>query len=256
MLISSLQNDQVKALVKLYQKSSYRRQTGLFVVEGEKEVRFAIEGAFECVALYLKEGHKLPNGWNSANYKVYYLSDKVYQKVAYRFKTESIIGVFKMNYLSLIDLVPEPGGIYVLLDRVDKPGNIGAILRSCDALGINGLICLEGDLYNPNTIRSSVGCLFHVPAYASNWHEVVLWTNKNHLNLYISHLEAELDFEECNYNYPALLVVGSESKGVRPEWEAQRHTKIKIPMKGKNDSLNVSVAAALLLHQIGKRQWE
>ena len=252
MLISSPQNDKIKSLIKLYQKSSFRNETGLFVVEGQKEVKFAINGGFHCEEIFFKEGYTTPDLWADSASRINILTKKVFSKVAYRFKTEGIVGVFRQQKTALSEFVPRPNDVFIILDQIEKPGNIGAILRTCDALGINGLINLGGDLYSPNTIRSSVGCLFHIPTSSPTWSEVVDWILINRINVYVSHMDADKFYDHCHYQFPAALVVGSEAKGVGIEWNEIQHEKIKIRMKGVNDSLNVSVAAALLLNQISK----
>ncbi len=251
MLITSIHNPKIKTLIKLYRKSSYRNQTQSFVVEGAKEIAFALESDFICNEIFIKEGGPIVPEWEEKGLEVIQIAEPTYKKVAYRYKTEESIGVFKMKAYALEKLELKTDQVIIILDQIEKPGNIGAILRTCDALGVKGMIlCDGGDLYNPNTIRSSVGCVFHVPVYQASFNELLKWLTKNQVHTYVSHLKADTYFDQVKYQFPAAIVVGNESNGVRPDWKNHGHQLVKIPMKGINDSLNVSVAAALLLNQM------
>ena len=251
MIITSLSNPIIKHLTKLSRKSRYRRKTQRFLVEGKKEIQFALEGGYECHDMYCKEGED-EFEWIPKEISPTELSKKVYEHISYRSGTESFLAEFLIKPNDLVNWDSAGSKVYVILDEVEKPGNIGAILRTCDALGISGLIlCGGGDPYSPNTIRSSVGCVFHVPIVTVEYSEIRNWLIDRKMHVYISHLdEHSLNFQKVKYKKPAVLILGSEAFGIRHDWDFPDAMKIKIPMYGKNDSLNVSVAAALLLVEI------
>ena len=251
MIITSLSNPMIKHLTKLSRKSRYRRKVQRFLVEGKKEIQFALEGGYVCHSIYLKEGENECE-WIPEEIPLTVLGKKVYDQISYRSGTESFLGEFLIMPNTLKNWNCDSDDVFVILDKVEKPGNIGAILRTCDALGISGLIlCGGGDVYSPNTIRSSVGCIFHIPVVSVEYTEIREWLIDQEIHIYISHLKKNsLNFKDVVYEKPAALVLGSEASGISQDWNFQDAKFIKIPMQGKNDSLNVSVAAALLIMEI------
>ena len=158
-MIESFQNDKIKNITKLITDNRFRKKSGVFVVEGQQENERAQKYDFEAVEFFICETifkGQTPEG------KIHFVNDKVYEKIAYRGSSEGIIGVYKAKENHLNTFKPKENSTVIIVEGVEKPGNLGAILRSCEAFGIDALIVADGktDFYNPNVIRSSVGCLF------------------------------------------------------------------------------------------------
>ena len=166
MLIESLQNEKIKNLTRLITDNRFRKKSGTFVVEGQQEnamaanFGFDVQEYFICESIYSED---FPKG------KINLVSEKVYEKIAYRGSSEGIIGVYKTKYSKLNTFVPQENSSVIIVESIEKPGNLGAILRSCEAFGIEALIITDPkvDFYNPNVIRSSVGCLFGMKVFQS-----------------------------------------------------------------------------------------
>ena len=168
MEITSLQNERIKHLVQLQQKSSLRRQEELFVVEGQRELFHCINAGYEVKAVFVdSRKENVLQGVDCKETEILEVSQKVYEKIAYRESTEGVVAVVKARKYTLHDLSKVKGDnpLYVVIESVEKPGNLGAILRSADAAGIDGVIVCDPltDLYNPNLIRASIGAIFTVP---------------------------------------------------------------------------------------------
>lgn len=251
--ITSVQNSRIKNLVAL-QKPRNRRESGLFVIEGVRELKQAISGGYEIVSLFycdeiagenplladLSDGTEMNN-----------VSKRVYEAVTYRGSTEGILGVSKMKYLDLSCLKLHGNPLLLVIESPEKPGNLGAILRTADAAGITGVIVCDSktDIYNPNVIRSSLGCLFTVNIAVTDSSAAIDWLKNNGLGIHVTSPEAPRLYYETDYRIPSAIVMGSESSGISGKWRMQADSIIKIPMKGKVDSMNLSVAAAIIVFE-------
>lgn len=267
--ISSLQNSRVKRLVALQQKSSERRKSGLFVVEGCRELQHCIEAGLEidtifcCEPLLTEEGrtlldnlysnNNLPflNGRGSGGAVVIGVSPAVYSKIAYRGTTEGIIAQVKSRNLLLEDLRLPESPLIIILESVEKPGNLGAILRSADAGGADAVIVCDPltDLYNPNLIRSSIGGIFSVPCVACSTDECIAFLKGKGIQILTAQLQDSHLYYDTDMTCPTAIVMGTEATGLTTPWRKAADAHIRIPMLGKLDSLNVSVSAAILLYE-------
>ena len=171
--ITSSQNPKVKRVTLLQQKSSERRRSGLFVVEGQREIEHCIEAGYEVDSLFvcqqlLSDGNREFYTPDLPSDAVYVVTPQVYEKMAYRGSTEGLLAVVRSRQKSLGDLHLSDNPLIVVLERVEKPGNLGAVLRSADAAQADAVIVCDPltDLYNPNLIRSSIGAIFTVPCVA------------------------------------------------------------------------------------------
>jgi len=157
--------------------------------------------------------------------------------------------------MQLSDLKLPKNPLLLVMESIEKPGNIGAILRTCDAAKIDAVILAnpKTDLYNPNIIRSSVGCLFTNQIATGTTHEIIDFLKQNKINSYGATLQNSNSYHEINYTTPTALVVGTEATGLTQVWRDNSTKNIIIPMQGEIDSMNVSVAAAILIFE-AKRQ--
>ena len=249
--ISSLQNQKVKQLVLLQQKSSERRQSDLFVVEGLRELRhcvskgYKIESLFFCKALLTESVDDL-----MAEQK-YEVTPQVYEKMAYRGSSEGVIAVMHMKHLTLEDLKLKEHPLLVVLESVEKPGNLGAVLRSADAAGADAVIVCDPltDLYNPNLIRASIGALFTVPTVAVDSAECIKFLKARGIRILTAQLQDSELYYDTDMRCGTAIVMGTEATGLTNQWREAADAHIRIPMCGRLDSLNVSVSAAILLFE-------
>jgi TrmH family RNA methyltransferase len=255
--ITSIQNPYIKSLVQLQEKAKARKQSGTFLIEGKREIELALKGNYEidtilfCNELSLQSFN--PSIFQSKEYIE--ISKDIYQKLAYRDTTEGILAVARTKNLSLSDLKLPKNPLILVLESIEKPGNIGAMLRTADAANIDAVILAnpKSDLYNPNIVRSSVGCLFTNQIASGTTEEVIAFLKEKNINFYSATLQNSNEYYKVDYSTPTALVVGTEATGLTQPWRDESTQNIIIPMQGAIDSMNVSVAAAILLFE-AKRQ--
>ena len=243
--ITSLQNPKIKDIISLETKSRERRARGLFVVEGRREVSRALASGFEPVEMFFcgEEGEFA--GVDCSKYEV---SPQVYSKIAYREGTEGIVAVFSARNPRLEDLKPGDNPLIMVLESVEKPGNLGAALRSADAAGVDAVLVCDPltDIYNPNVIRASLGAVFSVPAVECSSQEAADWLKHNDIRILTAQLQDSELYYDIDMKRPTAIVFGTEDKGLTDFWRERSDARIRIPMAGLMDSLNVSVSAAIL----------
>ncbi len=252
MLLSSLQNPSVKNLVKL-SKARERKAQNLFVVEGARELSLALAGDYSIQEVYvcreLFQNTRYPNVLDTiVNDRIIEITPQVFEKVSYRKSSDGLIALLqpKLHTLSNIQLSETP--FVIILESVEKPGNLGAILRTADAAAVDAVIVCDPhtDIYNPNVIRSSVGALFTVQTAVCTSEEAMEWLHKHSIASYAADLEAAEWYQDIDYRCPSAIVMGTEAEGLTSSWLNYATKRIKIPMRGKIDSLNVSVSTAVL----------
>jgi TrmH family RNA methyltransferase len=258
--ITSAQNTYIKSLIQLQEKAKARKQSGTFLIEGMREIELAIRGNYILeTLLFVPEVINNLQIFKSPNLQIELIeiTKEVYQKLAYRDTTEGIIAVAKIKSTQLSDLKLPKNPLIVVMEAIEKPGNIGAMLRTCDAANVDAVIIAnpKTDLYNPNTIRSSVGCLFTNQIAMASTEETIAFLHKNNIAFYSATLQNSISYHTQDYTQPTALVVGTEATGLSQPWRDQAKQNIIIPMQGEIDSLNVSVAAAILIFE-AKRQRE
>lgn len=256
--ISSPQNPLIKSLVQLQEKAKARRQSGTFLIEGQREVMLARKGGYEIeTALFLPEmlTEQQVKELAGRQTELIEISKEVYQKLAYRDSTEGLIAVAKSKNLSLNELELGDNPLILVMEAPEKPGNIGALLRTADAANLDAVIIAnpKSDMYNPNIVRSSVGCLFTNQIATGTTEEVIAFLNAKNISIYCATLQDSTYYHTQNYTIPTALVVGTEATGLTDEWRNASTKNIIIPMQGEIDSMNVSVAAAILIFE-AKRQ--
>lgn len=255
--ITSPQNPFIKSLVQLQEKAKARKQSGTFLIEGQREIELAVKGGYELeTVLFCPE--LTGNSFDFSAYKAFDLieiSREVYQKLAYRDTTEGILAVAKTKSLLLSDLVLPENPLILVMEAIEKPGNIGAMLRTCDAAAIDAVIIAnpKTDLYNPNIVRSSVGCLFTNKIAIGSTEDVISFLNKKNITIFGATLQNSQFYYLQDYTTASALVVGTEATGLSQAWRENNSRNIIIPMQGEIDSMNVSVASAILIFE-AKRQ--
>lgn len=245
--ITSLKNPKIKDLLTLSEKSRERRERGLFVVEGQREVSRALAAGYEAETLFVCEEF-LREPLAAAPDKVFPVTKAVYERIAYRGGTEGIVAVLRARERSLEELTLRENPLILVLESVEKPGNIGAVLRSADAAGVDAVLVCDPltDLYNPNLIRASLGALFSVPTLCCTSQEAATWLKRHGITILTAQLQDSELYYDTDMTRGTALVMGTEDRGLSPFWREQADAHIRIPMAGMMDSLNVSVSAAIL----------
>ena len=284
--VTSAQNPKIKHLLQLQEKSKLRREEGVFVVEGRRELEhclgagFRVQTVFVCpeiagdVASILRAEaienriapsisdcctQSLQTAWFSptsatpdcGNAAIIEVPEALYRKIAYRESTEGIVAEVTCKERRLEDLRLPENPLIVVLEAVEKPGNLGAVLRSADASGADAVIICDPltDLYNPNLIRASIGAIFTVPTVAAPSAEVIPWLKAHGIRILTAQLQDSEWYYDTSMTGPTALVMGTESTGLTQPWRNAADAHIRIPMLGRLDSLNVSVSAAILLFE-------
>lgn len=253
--ITSVQNPFIKSLIQLQEKAKARKQSGSFLIEGMREIELAIKGNYEIETILFLPELVSNNQITKLTDNPIEITKEVYQKLAYRDTTEGILAVAKTKSLQLADLKLSENPLILVMEAIEKPGNIGAVLRTCDAAKIDAVIIAnpKTDLYNPNIVRSSVGCLFTNQIATGSTEEVIDYLMRKNINFYSATLQNSTSYHTQNYTLPTALVVGTEASGLSELWRKKATQNIIIPMQGEIDSMNVSVAAAILIFE-AKRQ--
>jgi RNA methyltransferase, TrmH family len=256
--ISSAQNPLIKQLVTLTEKSRERRKSGLFIIEGEREISLAKKGGYRlkqllfCAEIFTGKITDL----TTETTEIIQISEEVYQKVAYRTTTEGVLATaeIKEHSISILKFQRE-NPLILIAEAPEKPGNIGALLRTADAANLDAVLIAnpKTDIYNPNIIRSSVGCLFTNQIATGTTKEIISFLKEQNINFYSATLQNSHPYYECDFNNATALVVGTEATGLSEAWRAESTQNINIPMQGEIDSMNVSVAAGILIFE-AKRQ--
>ncbi|MDF3130651.1 RNA methyltransferase [Kiritimatiellaeota bacterium B1221] len=256
--LTSPQNPKIKYLTKL-RKRSFRDEEQIFLIEGYRECLRAmqsgwpIQDLFYCKDLWLGENEpELIEAAKESGAKLYDCSEKVFRKVAYRDRPDGLIALAPQLHLGLDNLEAGENPFYLLLVGIEKPGNLGTMLRSADAAGVDAVILCDAvtDIYNPNTVRASVGTLFSVPVIESTFAECGSWLLEQGIPLLAMTPHAERSLYESNLQGPVAVAVGSEMLGLSDHWLERAEMKVSLPMEGLADSLNVSTAAAITLYEV------
>lgn len=251
-IIVSPSNPRIKNVLRLKEKSSERKAQGLIVVEGAREIKMAKENHFEIKTLFVCDAI-----FNKRNKKILEdirhlvrVSKEVFEKVAYRENSDGLLALIVPKYLRFSDLKLSSNPLLVILESVEKPGNLGAILRTADAANVDAVIVCDTrtDIYNPNVIRASIGCIFSIQTISASSDEVFNFLHTKKIKSYSAALTAKKLYTETDLKIPCAIVFGTEAEGLSQKWLSERE-QIKIPMLGKVDSLNVSASCAVILYE-------
>lgn len=252
--ITSLQNQKIKDLIKL-RESRQRRQTGLFLLEGARELERALLGGFTLSSLYIcldflnPSAERLVESIDSR--KKTSISPEVFAKLAVREGSDGLVAVFEARHYTWADLSKSPEPLFLVLEDIEKPGNFGALARTADGAGVDAIIVLDpkADIYNPNAIRSSVGGLFSRPILLMDHANFATHCLEHKIRILTASPFAKQHHFDADLRGALAIVLGSEAWGLSPAWQNLEHVPVKIPMLGLGDSLNVSVAGAVVIYE-------
>ncbi len=256
--IISIQNPTIKNILKLQEKSRERKKQGVFIIEGRREIDIAIKSSYKLLSVLFLPKKNLAEYINTfQDIEMIELSKEVYQKIAYRETTEGIIAVAaaKKNSLETI-IFKKENPLILVLESIEKPGNIGAMLRTAEAANIDAVILADPktDLYNPNIIRASLGGIFSNQIAIASSEQVIAFLEQYKIKIYVATLQNSNSYTKENYTISSAIVVGSEASGVNEIWREKATKNIHIPMSGAIDSMNVSVAAAILIYEAQRQR--
>ena len=255
-ILTSPQNPKIKFVTELL-NSKGRKKHGLFLAEGLREMQIALKSGFTPIQIFFnsefieKKGLHSLSFFNLPKYNIFEVEKKLFSKIAYREDTEGITGIFKSRKTTLENLVLSENPLIIVLESVEKPGNLGAVLRTADAANADAVIICDPiiDLYNPNVIRSSIGCIFSKQIVIANSQETINWLKSKNISIFSASLTATKFYHETDLKKPSAIIMGTEAYGLSDIWLTQCNEQIKIPMLGKIDSLNVSNATAIIVFE-------
>ena len=256
-LISSLQNPRIKQLVKLRDRRP-RDEAGVFLVEGYRQIRRALEKNIPLTELYYSPAWYLGENEPSllaeaetAGARLFELTQAAFAKVAYRERPDGLLAVAPQWRHALDDLTLYPTPFLLVDEAIEKPGNLGTILRSADAAGVDALIVCDAvtDLFNPKVVRASTGVLFSVPVAVASSIAVRAWLQTRSIRAVATTPAADALHTATDLRGPLALVMGSEQYGLSDYWLAAADARVRIPMAGQADSLNVAMATIITLFE-------
>lgn len=252
MIVTSPQNSRIKSILAL-SKPKERRASGLFTVEGVKELEHAFEGgyAFDTLVLCPELVTDAMARFEAHARETIRVSREVFGRLVVRENSGGVMAVARAqnHELSALQLPENP--LILVVEAVEKPGNLGALLRTADGAGLDAVVVCDAstDVYNPNVIRSSVGCVFSVPIAVADSTETIRWIKAHNLKIFATHLQASLPYDRVDFRPGCAIVMGTEATGLSRLWWEASDQNVIIPMRGKNDSLNVSAAAAVVVFE-------
>lgn len=249
--IISLQNERVKRIVKLRDDRRQRQREGVTLVEGCYEIELALAGGLRPREVFFCEELSAGKIVPGLDLKPVTVSRAVFEKMSHREGPDGWLAVFPLPLRTLDSLPLSASPLLILVESVEKPGNLGAILRTAEAAGVDGLLVCDPrvDLYNPNVIRASRGTLFTLPAVETGSAEALAWLRARRIRVLAATPAGETFHCDADLRRPICIAVGTEDEGLSAFWLANADERIKIPMAGKVNSLNVSAAAAIILYE-------
>lgn len=256
-MITSTSNPRIKNLVLLGKKAKARKEQGVFLVEGRKMTE---EAPKEWIReLYVSESYlaEKENAKSLRGMEYEVLSDHVMKAAADTQTPQGILAVVSMPRWDFTDITEMDSGSYLFLEDIQDPGNLGTMIRSGEAAGITAVIVSNGtvDLYNPKTIRSTMGSIYRVPFFAADDLKQTICTMKEQgMKLYAAHLKGNRSYDEPDYRQKCGFLIGNEGKGLTEEIAGLADEYIRIPMEGSVESLNAAIAAAVLMYEVNRQK--
>lgn len=256
-MITSISNKQVKNIIALNKKSKIRKESDLFIVEGikmfEEAPRDAIKQVYVSESFLLKENNK--NLLGNINYEI--LEDNVFAAASDTKTPQGILSIIKQFHHDPMDIVKRENAHIIILEDLQDPGNLGTILRAGEGAGITGVILSKNcvDIYNPKTIRSTMGSIYRVPfVYVEDIKEMVKVLQANDILVYAAHLKQSQVYEKIDMTKPHAFMIGNEGNGLSDELSAMADSYLKIPMAGEVESLNAAIAASILMYETARQR--
>ena len=248
--ITSPQNPRVKHIVRLREEKRQRREDGLMLVEGYDEIRLAVSAGYTPQAL-ISAPELITRQIEGTDTEKWTVSRAVFEKMSFRERPDGWLAVFPIPHTSLHDLQLSAAPLIVVAESVEKPGNLGAILRSADAAHIDALLVCDPrvDPWNPNVVRASRGALFSLPVVECDNASALAWLQARRIRILAATPSAEVIYSDVDLREAVAVAVGTEDEGLSEFWMSNADVRVRIPMEGRVNSLNVSVSTALILYE-------
>lgn len=256
-VITSKQNERVKQLVALRDRRD-RDRAGVFLVEGYREVRRALQKDIKISELYFcpdwflgENEQALIDQAQKAGAELFELSKDVFAKASYRDRPDGLLAIADQWHTDLDDLKLSDKPLILVVESIEKPGNLGTMLRTADGAGVDAVIVCDPvtDIFNPNIVRSSTGVLFSVPLVVSDSKTVHTWLRAKNIKIVATTPDTDKVYTSADLTQSVAIVMGSEQYGLTDFWLKDCDEPVRIPMKGQADSLNVAISAALLVYE-------
>lgn len=251
--ITSLQNPRVKQIVKLRDDRKERQHEGLMLVEGYDEICLALAAGYFPRTLLIAPELAAVRGREikDVTAEMLTVSPAVFEKMSYRQNPDGWLGVFPIPGISLNDLKLSESPLIIVAESIEKPGNLGAILRTADAAHVDAVLVCDPrvDAYSPNVVRASRGTIFTVPVVETKSLQALVFLQQRGIQILAATPSAEAEYTSQDLRAPLAVAVGTENEGLSPLWMNQADLKVRIPMMGKVNSLNVSIATALIIFE-------
>ena len=256
-MITSTSNPQVKRLLQLQKKGKARNEENVFVVEG---LRMFVEAPKERIEkVYVSESfyNKKKQELDLDNRSVEILSDNVFKHVSDTQTPQGVLCVVKQKKYDLKELLEGENPHFVVLDNLQDPGNLGTIVRTAEAAGVDAVLMSKDcvDIYNPKTIRSTMGSIYRVPTiYIEDTLKLLEEFRKNDIKSYAAHLDGKHSYDQENYQSGTAILIGNEGNGLRDEVANSADIWVRIPMCGQVESLNAAIAASVLMFEVSRQR--
>lgn len=261
--ITSLTNERIKAAVRLRTRRE-REITGLTIVDGARELRRALDSGIAVETVYVDVASAISDDAQQvvaelgglASERVVEVSPEVLAKIAFGDRNDGVVGLVRPPAIGLDDLSLGAHPLLVVMEGVEKPGNLGAILRSADGAAVDAVLVADPatDAFNPNVIRASIGAVFAVPIAIAEPESVIAWLSARGVRMITARIDGVVSHTDADLTGAVAIVVGSEADGLSSTWSGPSATAVRIPMLGRGDSLNVSVATGILLFEARRQR--
>jgi len=257
--ITSLQNPRVKHIVKLRDDKKIRKQDGLMLVEGYDEIQLALSAGHKPQTL-LSSPEFASRQLTFPSAETLTVSQPVFEKISYRDNPDGWLAIFPVPNSSFetLDSLLSKTALVIIAESIEKPGNLGAILRTADAADVDAVLVCDPrvDVWNPNVVRASRGAVFSVPIVECDNVSALEWLKSRKIRVLATSPSADEIYSEVDMSQPIAIAVGTEDEGLTEFWMSNANMKVKIPMMGKVNSLNVSVSTALIVYEAVRQRGE
>lgn len=254
--ITSPHNPRIKSAAKLRKRRSRQRQ-GRIIIDGLREIARAVEADIPLAEIFYvpeqcgEEVQSLLQQATASGAETLAVTPPLMERLAYGERNEGLVATAPLPLRELAGLALPERPLVAVLEGLEKPGNVGAVLRTADGAGLDAVLVADAgtDVFNPNTIRASLGAVFSLPLAVAPAGEVLAWLRERHFRLLAARVDGAVDYRQADYAAPAALILGSEAGGLSELWQAEDMTALQVPMRGHTDSLNVAATAAVLFYE-------
>lgn len=255
--ITSLQNPHIKLALKLRDHRARQKQ-GRILIEGARELARALQAGVTVVEGFVcpplcrsEESRRVAAALQQTSAQCFEVSERLFHRLSFGQRAEGVLGIASTPQAALERISLPPCPLVAVLEGIEKPGNLGAVLRSADGAGLSAVLVADPrtDLFNPNTIRASLGTVFTTPVAGASGEEILAFLRQHGLAVYAARVDAPTLYTEADFRGPAAIVLGSEAQGLSDRWHGESIRPIRLPMRGMADSLNVSAAAAVFFYE-------